>query len=114
MDGITKSNLQVLCERLNIVRSKWGKPMAVTSGLRSESEQENLIKAGKSKATKSKHLLGLAADIADPDGALSKWLHENSKVLEEAQLWCENTDYTHGWVHFQASPPKSGNRWFIP
>lgn len=114
VDGIVKSNLQVLCERLNKIRLKWGKPMVVTSGLRSQGEQDNLIKAGKSNAPKSKHLLGLAADVADPDGALAKWLHEHPDVLEEAQLWCENSDYTHGWVHFQASPPRSGNRWFVP
>lgn len=88
--------------------------MTITSGLRSEKQQENLIKAGKSTATKSKHLVGLAADVADPDGTLAAWVLENREILEKACLWCEHPDYTKGWLHFQASPPKSGKRFFIP
>lgn len=113
-DGIIRSNLEALCKSLNIVRKAWGKPMIVTSGLRSQKQQEELIKAGKSNAPKSLHLVGLAADIADPDGELAKWCLENVKILEEAQLWLEHPDYTVGWVHFQRSPPRSGRRFFIP
>lgn len=113
-DGIIDSNLKVLCERLNVIRTAWGKPMTVTSGLRDAAQQANLVKSGQSTATKSKHLLGLAADIADPDGSLAKWLKDNVKLLEKASLWCEDPEYTRGWVHFQAAPPKSNKRFFIP
>lgn len=112
--AVIDSNLQVLCERLNIVRKAWGKPMIVTSGLRSEKQQEELIKAGKSNAKKSKHLLGMAADIKDPNGELAAFLKANPKILEEACLWAEASEYTPGWLHLQSSPPNSGNRWFIP
>lgn len=114
VDSITESNLRTLCERLNKIRKLWGKPMIVTSGLRSETEQSNLIKAGKSTARKSKHLVGAAADISDSDGSLKKWLLENPKILEEAGLWCEHWDSTPTWCHFQIVPPASGNRWFKP
>jgi uncharacterized protein YcbK (DUF882 family) len=113
-DGIIDSNLRVLCERLNKVRAAWGRPMIVTSGLRDAAQQADLIKAGKSKATKSMHLVGLAADIADPDGALGRWCLSNAKLLESIGLWMEHPDHTPGWVHMQASPPRSGNRFFIP
>lgn len=113
-DGIIDSNLLVLCERLNKVRAAWGQPMTVTSGLRDAAQQANLIKSGQSTATRSKHLVGMAADISDPDGALAAWLFKNVKVLEEAGLWCEDPASTHGWVHFQISPPNSGNRFFKP
>lgn len=113
-DAIIRSNLQVLCERLNKIRAAWGKPMIVTSGLRSDKQQAELIKAGKSRATKSMHLVGLAADIADPDGSLAEWCKKNVKLLEEVGLWCEDPEYTKGWVHFSASPPKSGRRFFKP
>ncbi len=112
--SITKSNLQVLCQRLNEVRRQWGKPMIVTSGLRTEGQQQNLIKQGVTSAVKSKHLIGAAADIADPDGELAAWLLANPSVLREAQLWCEDPAATVGWVHFQIIPPGSGNRWFKP
>jgi uncharacterized protein YcbK (DUF882 family) len=113
-DGIIRSNLQVLCERLNKVRKAWGKPMIVTSGLRSQKQQEELIKAGKSNAPKSAHLVGMAADIADPDGELAAWLLKNVHILEEAQLWAEDPQYTPGWIHLQCRPPRSGRRFFIP
>lgn len=112
--AIIDGNLNELCRRLNKVRAVWGKPMIITSGLRSEAQQQDLIKAGKSAATKSKHLLGLAADIEDEDGSLKEWLKANSKILEDAGLWCEHWDSTPNWAHFQASPPASGNRWFKP
>jgi uncharacterized protein YcbK (DUF882 family) len=109
-----ESNLKELCRRLNIIRKAYGKPMIVTSGLRSEKQQAELIKAGKSNAPKSKHLTGNAADIYDPDKSLAKWCMENVKVLEDAGLWCEHPDYTPNWVHFQILPPRSGNRFFKP
>jgi hypothetical protein len=113
-DGIQRSNLLVLCQRLNIVRAAWGKPMRITSGLRDAAQQANLIKAGLSKATKSKHLVGMAADVADLDGALGAWCWENVGVLEKAGLWCEDPQYTPGWVHFQSASPSSGRRFFKP
>jgi uncharacterized protein YcbK (DUF882 family) len=113
-DGLQNSNLLVLCQRLNQVQKIWGRQFVVTSGLRSEEQQRNLIKAGKTKATKSKHLTGHAADIYDPDGSLKAFLLNYPNVLIEANLWCEHGDYTPNWCHFQIVPPGSGNRWFKP
>lgn len=107
------SNLLILLERLNIIRTDWGKPMTVTSGLRSQAKQDDLITAGKSNAPHSKHLIGAAADIYDPELELTAWLKENdSQRLVDAQLWCEAGNAN--WCHFQIYPPNSGNRWFIP
>ena len=103
-----------LCTRLNKLRKLWGKPMIITSGLRSEAQQKDLIKAGKSTATKSKHLLGLAADIADPGNKLYDFLQANPKIMEEIGLWCEDKSATPNWAHIQISPPKSGKRFFLP
>ena len=111
---VIESNLITLCARLNKIREAWGKPMIVTSGLRSEGQQENLIKAGRSSATHSKHLVGCAADILDEDGSLKAWLKENPTILEDALLWCEAAESTPTWCHFQIVPPGSGHRWFLP
>ncbi len=105
-------NLVILCRRLNIVRAAYGIPMIVTSGLRSETQQQQLIASGVSKASKSHHLTGEAADIYDPDKNLYKWCLDNEVVLEHAQLWCETQQGP--WVHFQSVPPKSGKRFFNP
>jgi hypothetical protein len=103
------SNLQILLERVNKIRVEWGKPMKVTSGLRSQADQQRINPA----APKSKHLLGQAVDIYDPDLSLTAWLKENgSQRLIDAQLWCEEGN--RNWVHFQCVSSKSGNRWFLP
>lgn len=107
-------NLNVLLERMNTVRAAYGKPMVVTSGLRSESQQQQLIKEGKSTATKSNHLMGKACDIKDSDGRLADWIKKHIDLMIQIGLWFEDFDYTEGWVHFQIVPPKSGKRFFIP
>lgn len=103
------SNLQILLERVNKIRVLWDKPMTITSGLRSQADQQRINPA----APKSKHLLGQAVDIYDPDLSLTAWLKENgSNRLVDAQLWCEEGN--RNWVHFQCVSPRSGNRWFLP
>ncbi len=108
------TNLAILLERLNKIRKMWGKPMNVSSGLRSQAKQDELIAQGKSNASKSKHLLGQAADISDPKGELKTWVLNNIGCLEQVGLWMEDFKYTSSWIHFQCVPPKSGKRFFIP
>jgi hypothetical protein len=111
---VIDKNLALLLERMNELRAIWGKPMIVTSGLRSEEQQIELIKAGKSTARVSKHLSGNACDIKDFDGNLGKWCLENETVLKTIGLWCEHPSASLGWVHFQIIPPMSGKRFFLP
>lgn len=107
-------NLAILLERLNKVRSAWAKPMTITSGLRDQAKQAALIAAGKSNASKSKHLSGQAADVYDPNRELQKWVMDNMSLIESIGLWMEDFNSTPNWVHFQTVPPASGNRIFIP
>lgn len=117
-DHAIEMNLLTTYQRLKVVEALYiaagGHPFHVTSGLRSNAKQAELIKAGKTTATKSHHLTGRAADIYDANGSLKKWLRENPEVLVNAELWCEHYDYTATWCHFQTVPPRSGNRWFVP
>lgn len=114
MGPAVAKNFEILFERMNEVRQAYGKPMIVTSGLRSDAKQAELIAQGKSRAVHSKHLAGAACDILDVDGELAKWCLANEDVLRRIGLWCEHPDYTKGWVHFQIMAPKSGKRFFIP
>lgn len=122
-----KKNLQVLLDRVNQVREKWGKPMTVTSGLRTMEDHLRIYrdKAARKQAPfldgmfdqkkvpmKSKHLYGQAVDISDPDLEITQWLKDNPEILEDAQLWCEEGN--SNWLHLQILPPASGNRWFLP
>lgn len=107
-------NLTELCARLNRVREAYAIPMTVTSGLRSQAQQDGLIAAGKSNAPKSHHLTGEAADILDQSGRLKAWVKANLELIEQIGLWMEDFAHTPNWVHFQITPPRSGNRFFIP
>jgi hypothetical protein len=109
-----ESNLNELLIRMNKIRALWGKPMIVTSGLRSKELQSELIKVGKSTAYASRHLTGQACDIFDPHKDLANWCLLNAHFLGENNLWCEDPSYCSNWTHFQSVPPKSGKRFFIP
>lgn len=105
-----QENIDTLIEKLSQVRDAWGRPMTVTSGLRSAADQERINPS----APKSKHMTGEAADIADPDGSLAAWTKDNLDLMAQIGLWMEDFAHTHGWVHYQISPPKSGHRVFLP
>lgn len=114
-----QDNLMLLLERINKIRSAWGKSMTVTSGLRTKEDQIRIYKAkGITDLKKipfgSQHITGGAVDISDPKQELQAWCVKNEKLLESVGLWCESFDYTKNWVHFQVNPPKSGKRFFVP
>lgn len=120
-----QQNIQELLKRANVVREKWGKPMRVTSGYRTQQDHLRIYSEINARRTKqgleplkvpmsSKHLSGQAIDISDPRGELQQWLMKNADVLLTQGLWCESFDHTLTWVHFQIVPPRSGKRFFIP
>jgi zinc D-Ala-D-Ala carboxypeptidase len=104
------ANLATLLDRMNQVRTLYNIPMIVTSGLRSEADQQRINPS----APKSKHLLGCAADVQDKDGSLREWVLSNLAKMKEIGLWFEDFRYTDGWVHFQILPPLSGHIIFVP
>lgn len=100
-------NLEDLLKRVQLLREAWGKPLIVTSGYRSEQQHLRIYSqkgiTDKSKIPmKSKHLVGLAVDFADPDGLLYAWIKLNEHKLEKWGLWCE--EGTQGWIHCQCVP----------
>lgn len=120
-----ESNLAVLLKKINVIRSAYGKPMTVTSGLRTMAkhlaiyEKTNADRKAKGLAPVkvplgSRHLYGQAVDIADASGSLWNWCMSNMKVLENAGLYLEDRSATPTWIHFQIVAPASGKRIFIP
>lgn len=107
-------NLATLFLRLSEFQDAYGSDLKITSALRSDQLQQDLILAGKTNAIHSKHLAGAAADVLDRDGKIGEYVLANTKLLEIIGLWCEHPKKTKGWVHFQILGPKSGNRIFIP
>lgn len=113
-----QANLAILLDRINQIRAAWGRPMTVTSGLRTKDDQLRIYRAKGVPDSHipwgSWHLKGGAVDIFDPNRELQAWCKENEEILEKTQLWMEDFSATPNWCHFQITPPASGNRWFIP
>lgn len=103
-------NLEELHKKINIIRKLWGRPMVVTSGLRTLCDQQRI----NPKAIRSNHLIGRAVDISDPEKKLQQWVLDNESLFEACGLWMEDFRYTDSWCHFQTVQPKSGKRFFIP
>lgn len=120
LSAVQTANLQRLFERINRVRSAYGRPMMVTSGVRSEADHRRIYAdIAKKKGLAivrvpmgSQHLKAAACDIADADGSLMEWCRMNVELISEIGLWIEAD--TNGWVHFQCVAPGSGNRFFYP
>lgn len=102
-------NLDKLLECINKVRTGYGKPMTITSGLRDIQDQARINPT----APKSKHLVGAACDIKDSDGKLFSWCQQNETFLKECGIKGIELG-TVGWVHFQVLPVKSGKFFFKP
>ena len=68
---VIANNMKILFDRLMEFQEVSGFGFHINSGLRSDSQQAELIKEGKTNAVHSKHLIGAAADINDPDGKLA-------------------------------------------
>ena len=103
-------NLDKLLIPLNKIRDAYGKPMIVNSGWRPPSVNASTPGA----ATHSKHMLGLAADISDPDGSLWAWVLQNLQLMKDNDIFMEDKRWTPSWVHFGLGGPASGHRIFVP
>lgn len=110
------SNAQQTVERANLLLSRYkaatgdAEIRKVNSGWRPSAVNSQTTNA----APRSKHLLGQAVDLSDPEGDLDEWCLASPEVLQGIGLWQEHPSATKGWCHLQIVPPKSGNRVFYP
>ncbi len=107
-----QANLSILCDRLNQLSEACNMEFKINSGLRSDADQKAIIAAGLSRATRSKHLIGAAADIADEHNLIYSWCQNNMEIVAAIGLWMESVLDTKTWIHLQMQPPKSGKRVF--
>lgn len=103
-------NLDILLQKINVVRTAYGKPMKVNSGWRPAAINANTPGAAKA----SKHTLGLAVDIADDNKDLWSWCLQNLELLSQLNLFLEDKRWCATWVHFGVGAPLSGKRIFVP
>lgn len=109
-----QDNILDLLEKVNVIRTAYGKPLKVNDGYR---RPEDVPPNG---SKKSKHLSGQALDLDDNDaGDLWKWCMDNLQLFKDNGLYLEHGCYTHNkkwgsWVHIQSAKPASGHRIFLP
>lgn len=100
------NNIDVLLQKINVIRAARNAPMVVNSGWRAPSM--NAMVPGASK--NSWHCLGKAIDINDPDGAHFRWCLQNLDLLDSLGIYVEHPNWTRtkkgGWLHLQDVPPK--------
>ncbi len=107
-----QANLAILLDKMNQVRSLYGKSMVCTSGLRTIEDHLRIYATkgitDESKIPmKSKHLYGEALDVSDPSGELNSWCKKNEEVLRDIGIWLETRQ--GNWQHFQIVPYGSYN-----
>lgn len=107
---IISDNLDRLLVPMNKARDAYGHPMVVNSGWRPPA----INAATPGAAAHSKHMVGLAVDIADPNGDVRRWVLANLDLMQELCLYFEDWKWTPGWTHFQLGGPASGKRIFVP
>ncbi len=107
---VVSANLDALLIPLNKIREAYGQPMLVDSGWRPPS----INAATPGAATHSKHMSGLACDIADPNGQVLAWVLQNLDLMKQLNIYMEDFRWTPTWVHFQLGGPASGKRIFVP
>lgn len=100
----------ILVSRLNQIQLYWERQLRLTSGYR----PREINKTIKGAANNSLHIIGAAADIADPDWTFAKFCNDDVGMLENCGLYMEDTHATPGWVHLQCFAPRSGMRVFKP
>lgn len=116
-DLTIEGNMISLCHRIDKLLEVCPLPInsdLVTSGLRSMADHIRIYAQKgipKDKVPmKSKHLIGAAVDISDPNGDLYRWCDKNQATLKWAGLYMEAD--TKGWVHLQWLAPASGKTKF--
>lgn len=98
-----------LAERVSKLLDALGVKPSISSGFRTAEANR---KAGGS--ANSAHLTGQAVDLYDPKGTLAAAINRDVSILATYDLYCENTNFTFGWVHLSTRGPPSGRRVFVP
>lgn len=95
-----RQNLVILCRLiLENLRAKWGKPLVINSGFRSQE-----LNAAVGGASTSYHLQGRAADIHCEDYKMASQLATLAKNLPGLDLAIIETKGGANWLHVQYSP----------
>lgn len=116
-----QDNLTLLLNKANEFRNLWGKPVIITSGLRTMVDHLKIysdkgITDPSKIPMKSKHLYGQAIDIADPKLEITAWFKANPAIQDQLNIYFEEGNTN--WVHMQIVPfgsyKQGGTRWFKP
>lgn len=103
-----EANAQRLLTRVNALLAQYGKPVTMSSGLRSAAHNATI----KGAAKRSAHLTGEAIDLSDRNRDLARFCFSRLDLLVDLGLWMEDPRCTPTWVHLDIR--QRANRVFIP
>ena len=114
-----EGNAKDLLSAVNAFLEGYTGKVYVTSGIRDMADHMRIYAAkGITDESKipmgSRHLFGLAVDLADPNRELAYYILNHLELLQTCGLWVEHLNWTKGWIHLQSVSPKSKRRFFIP
>lgn len=114
--AIHKAELMKLCKDvLQKIRDKYGKPIIVTSGYRSQDLNNALAKAGYTVSKTSQHMRGQAADIIASDGDnaalfnLIKGMIDKKEITVGQLIWEKGNKKQPRWIHVSTPYSKTNN-----
>lgn len=111
--GVLSINAEILLKKVNAFLDEigWHEPVKVSSGFRPPAAN-----AAAGGASKSGHLVGLAVDLVDTDGALKDYIRrDGGNLLRKHGLMMERAESTPGWLHLDIIDRKDRpNREFMP
>lgn len=107
--GELLDNANILVRRVNSLLRRWSERVYVSSGYR-----PSVYNQAAGGSPNSAHKSCEAVDIKDPEGKLGKFITENPWLLQQADLYMEDTSRTKTWVHLQIRPTASKKRIFMP
>lgn len=105
-----EGNFEKLFKAMNMLRAYYGRPMIITSGVRTEQMQMRINPSNPNSA----HRQAGACDVNDPEKELSGWCIDNLDKIVECDLYLEHRYPYMRHQHFQVIAPKSGRRIFLP
>jgi hypothetical protein len=101
IDIKTQQNIEALLKVINEFLKIYGKPVKISSGLRSLQKHKDIYRSKGIPDDKipmaSGHLTGKSIDFANDD--MDQFCSDNQDLLEKLGLWQEHPNATKGWCH---------------
>lgn len=95
-----RTNVEHLAQQLQVIRDHIGRPLAITSGYRSEAHTRKLISQGIKTSLKSYHVTGKAADLKAGTMSAKELAATITALMIEGKITAGGVGLYSTWVHY--------------